>query len=166
MSLLNSRQPRQVTRGQLAALIALRLSAVLDRAPKRPPSVATDIRTHWAAESIVRVTQAGVMDVSANHTFQPDANISRGELAIVSARLIPLVLADRSADLAPLKAARPPLGDVAESHALYRSAALAVASAAMKSDADGRFQAGEARDRIRRAFRCRAITTARGAVTR
>ena len=130
-----------VTRGQLAALVALRLSGVLDRAPKRPPSVATDIRTHWAAESIVRVTQAGVMDVSANHTFQPDATISRGELAIVSARLIPLVLADRSADLAPLKAARPPLGDVAESHALYRSAALAVASAAMKSDADGRFQA-------------------------
>jgi hypothetical protein len=80
------------------------------------------------------------MDVSANHTFQPDANISRGELATVSARLIPLVLADRSTVLAPLKAAHPPLGDIAESHALYRSAALAVAAAAMKADADGRFQ--------------------------
>jgi tetratricopeptide (TPR) repeat protein len=129
-----------VTRGELAALIAIRLGAVLDRAPKRPPSVATDIRTHWAAESIVRVTQAGIMDVSANHTFQPGANLSRSELAIVSARLIPLALADRGATLAPLKAARPALGDVAESHALYRSAALAVASAAMKTDADGRFQ--------------------------
>ena len=85
-----------MTRGQLAALIAIRLGTVLDRAPKRPPSVATDIRTHWAAESIVRVTQAGVMDVSANHTFQPGADISRGELAIVSGRLIPLALADRA----------------------------------------------------------------------
>ena len=128
-----------VTRGQLAALIAVRLEAVLDRAPKRPPAVATDIRTHWAAESIVRVTQAGVMEVSANHTFRPDAVLSRGELATVSSRLIPLALADRDAALAPLKAARPPLGDIAESHALYRSAALAVASAAMKTDPDGRF---------------------------
>ena len=129
-----------VVRGQLAALIVSRLSDLLDRAPKRPPSVATDIRTHWAAESIVRVTQAGVMEISANHTFRPEAALSRGELATVTARLIPLALSGRDATLAPLSAARPAFGDVAQSHALYRSAALAVASGAMLTDPDGRFQ--------------------------
>ena len=131
-----------VMRGHLAAFIVARLDSLLDRAPKRPPSVATDIRTHWAAASIVRVTQAGVMEVSANHTFRPEAALSRGELATVSARLVSLALAGRDAALAPLTAARPALGDVAQSHALYRSAALAVASGAMKTDADGRFQPG------------------------
>jgi tetratricopeptide (TPR) repeat protein len=129
-----------VTRGQIAALIANRLAVVLDRAPKRPPSVATDIRTHWAAAAIVRVTQAGVMEVSANHTFRPDASLSRGELATISARLVPLALADRGAALASLKAARPPFGDVGPSHVLYPAVALAVASGAMKTDSDNRFQ--------------------------
>ena len=129
-----------VTRGQLAALIVARLDSLLERAPARPPSVATDIRTHWAAASIVRVTQAGVMEVAANHTFRPEASLSRGELATISSRLVPLAMAGRDAALAPLRTARPVFGDVATSHALYRSAALAVASGAMSADPDGRFR--------------------------
>jgi tetratricopeptide (TPR) repeat protein len=158
-----------VTRGQLAALVAVRLGAVLDRAPKRPPSVATDIRTHWAAASIMRVTQAGVMDVAANHTFRPDALVSRGDLASVSARLVPLALGDRSAALAPLKAARPVLGDISESHALYRSAALAVASEAMKTDEGGRFQPAKAAtgsDVLAAVARLHQLGEPRGATTR
>ena len=129
-----------VTRGQLAALITARLDSLLARAPARSPAVATDIRTHWAAESIVRVTQAGVMEIAANHTFRPEAALSRGELATISARLIRLALSDREAAFAPLKAARPAFGDVSASHAIYQSAALAAASGAMSPDADGRFR--------------------------
>ncbi len=129
-----------VTRGHLAALIGIRMAALLDRAPKRPPVVATDIRTHWAASWIVPVTQAGVMDVFANHTFQPTAIVQRGDLARVSARLISLALADQPAELTRLQAVHPPLVDVANTNVVYRSAALAVAAGVMKADEGGRFQ--------------------------
>jgi hypothetical protein len=91
-----------VTRGHLAALIGIRMAALLDRLPKRPPVVATDTRTHWAASWFAPVTRAGVMDVFADHTFQPTAILQRGDLAQASARLISLALANQAAELARL----------------------------------------------------------------
>jgi tetratricopeptide (TPR) repeat protein len=131
-----------VTRGQLAGLIGVRLAAALERAPKRPPSVATDIRTHWAAASIAAVIQAGVMDVLPNHTFQPGAAVQRSDLAQVTARLIPLVLAANTAEISRLQAAKPAIADVAATSLLYRPAALVVAAGAMKTDDGGKLLPG------------------------
>src|SRR5262249_56405535 len=60
-----------VSRAQLAALIGVRLGSVLKQAGPSTPVVITDTRSTWAAPWIMTVTQAGVMEVYPNHTFQP-----------------------------------------------------------------------------------------------
>lgn len=126
-----------VTRGELAAAIGTRLEALLTRAPKRVPEVATDARSHWAAAQIVLVTQTGVMSVFPNHTFQPGAPVRRADLADAVAALV--AMAAKGDQLARWQAARPPLSDVATTNLFYKSAALAVSAGVMTADG-GRFQ--------------------------
>ena len=126
-----------VTRAQLAALIGVRLSSLLERAPKRTLPVATDTRTHWAAEWIAAVTRAGAMEVYANHTFQPAATVRRMELAQVIARLLPLT--GRTGDLTQWQAARPAVPDVPAANVSYRSIALALNAGVMTTDETGQF---------------------------
>ena len=128
-----------VTRAQLAGLIGSRLERLLAVAPRRAPEIMTDVQGHWAAPWIVPVTQAGVMDAFANHTFQPGAAVKRGELAQAVSQLLRVALAARSADLAKWLSARPQFPDVGASNLYYRAAALAVTAAAMSVDETGRF---------------------------
>ncbi len=58
------------------------------------------------------MTQAGVMEVFSNHTFQPGATIRRGELAQAVSQLLPIALAGRAAQLTQWQAARPAFPDV------------------------------------------------------
>ena len=128
-----------VTRAQLAALVGTRLEGVIDRAPSRVTAVATDVRNHWAAAWIVRVTQAGVMEISPNHTFQPASTVRRGDLARVVSQLLTLGAANRP-ELPKWRAARPKFADLPSTNLFYAPAALAVAAGVMAS-ADDRFQA-------------------------
>jgi Tfp pilus assembly protein PilF len=138
--LLGLEDAATVNRGQLAALIGTRLASILSHAQKRAPTVATDIRSHWAAEWIVTVMQAGVMDAFSNHTFQPASVVSRADLAQVIGKLVTLALVTRVDERARLQAARPALADLPQTNAAYRSAAVAIAAGAMKADESGRFQ--------------------------
>jgi hypothetical protein len=122
----------------VAALIGDRLESVLQRAPRRN-AIVTDVRGHWAESWILQVTQAGVMDVSPNHTFQPANAIRRIDLAQVVAQLLPLVLAGRPADLNRWKASRPRFVDLPSTNVYYPSAALAVSAGAMKTQDGDRF---------------------------
>lgn len=126
-----------VTRAQLAALIGLRLETVLSKAPRRVPEVATDTRGHWAAAQIAAVTQAGVMEILPNHTFQPNGIVRRADLAAVVSAL--LKLGAKPDELTRWQAARPAFGDVPAANLFYRPAALAVTAGAMTADA-GRFE--------------------------
>lgn len=128
-----------VTRGQLAAMIGIDLKSVVDQAPKKPAVVITDVRTHWAAPWILPVAQAGVMDVFANHTFQPNSTIRRSDLAQVVSQLLSLVGEKRPNDLASWRAARPRLADVSAGYISYRAIAMSVAAGALKLDDDARF---------------------------
>jgi tetratricopeptide (TPR) repeat protein len=128
-----------VTRGQLAAYIGVRLDRLLATAPKRVTGVATDIRSHWAADWIVTVTQADVMDIFPNHTFQPNANVRRSDLAHIVGDLLRLALPARSAELTKWRASRPRFADLPQTHLSYAAAALAVASGAMSAQAENRF---------------------------
>lgn len=125
-----------VTRAQAAAMIGLRLDDVLARAPRRVTVVATDVRSHWASEWIVQVTQAGVMEVYPNHTFQPSATLRRSDLAHIVSQLLALAAAKRPEELTRWKAARQRFSDVPPAHVAYASVALAVASGAMSADND------------------------------
>jgi tetratricopeptide (TPR) repeat protein len=97
----------RVSRADLAALLAVRVTA-LRRAGPGEPRVAVDISGSWAREHVARVLALGLMDVYPNHTFQPGATVRRVDLARAAARVL-----DRLAG--PGTSAPPPL-DMARGH--------------------------------------------------
>jgi tetratricopeptide (TPR) repeat protein len=126
----------RVTRGQLAALIGVRLEDLL-RAATATEVVITDGRGHWAAAWIAQVTRTGVMQPFANHTFQPEVAITRADLAAAVSRVVALLAATR-ADVRPALTSRPQIEDMPPGHLSYPAASVAVASGIM-SLTDGRF---------------------------
>jgi tetratricopeptide (TPR) repeat protein len=131
----------QLTRGQLAALIGVRLDDLLREAPDRQV-VITDTRSHWAAEWIAPVARAGVMDPFENHTFQPEARVRRGDLATAVSRVLALV-AMRDPELRTRLSQRPAIADVTPRHAQYTAVAAAVSSGVMPLLGGDRFQVAQ-----------------------
>ncbi len=130
----------QITRGDLAALIGVRLESVVKAAPTRQV-VMTDVRGHWAATWIARVAEAGIMPPFENHTFQPNAVVRRGDLAVAISRLLTL-LSSNDAALRSRLAQRPAIGDMNRGHVQYTAAAAAVASGVMPLLEGDRFLVG------------------------
>jgi tetratricopeptide (TPR) repeat protein len=126
----------QITRGDLAALIGIRLEPLLLRAQERQV-VLTDARGHWAAPWITQVARAGVLDPFPNHTFQPRSRVRRGDLAAAVSRLV-LIAADAEHRDA-WTTARPKIADMAPGHLSYPAVSVAVASGVMPLDEDERF---------------------------
>ena len=120
----------QLTRGDLAALIGIRLQAVVAASRSRAADVATDVRSHWAAAWIVNVTRAGLMDLYANHSFQPRAVVRRVDLAQVVGRVLD------SAGVDPPRGggSRPVMADLGADHLRYADVATAVGSGVMVLD--------------------------------
>lgn len=119
----------QVTRGDLAALIGVRLERLLTAAPPRQV-VMTDTTGHWAAPWIAQIARAGVMEPFENHTFQPRLVVRRGDLAAAVSRLVELIAAS-NAQLRSRAAAKPAIADMTTTHLSYPAAAVAVASGVM-----------------------------------
>lgn len=130
-----------VTRGELAALLAHHLPALLT--PRRPAVLITDARRHWAQSAILQVIRAGVMTEYANHTFQPAGIVSRGDLAVAVDRVLALVAGRAPAQASRWRAARTPFPDLRPGHVLYGPASRAVASGVLDVSEDGRFNAAE-----------------------
>jgi len=116
----------QIRRGDLAALIGVRLDPTL-RTAQRTQVVTTDTREHWAAPWIAEVASAGVMPPFDNHTFQPGAALRRVDLAQAVSALLALIARTHPSIQAQL-AARPALADVSPSHLNYRAIAAAVSA--------------------------------------
>jgi tetratricopeptide (TPR) repeat protein len=114
-----------LTRAQLAALIGVRLEAIVKRAPRATTSVITDIRGSWAQPWILAVTRAGLMEVYPNHTFQPGATVRRADLASAASRILSLLAADHPS-IAAWRAARRRFPDISPSHLAYPAASIAV----------------------------------------
>lgn len=129
----------QVTRGDLAALIAVRLASLLPEAAHRDAVVLTDVRSHWASRWIMAVVRAGVMEPFPNHTFQPRNVVHRLEMAQVVARVLRLVAARRPAPGREWAAARPQIADLPPTHLGYPAAAAAVSAGVMPLQ-DGLFR--------------------------
>jgi tetratricopeptide (TPR) repeat protein len=132
------RQAPQITRAELAALIGVRLEAVLRAAPVRQ-IVLTDVRGTWAASWIATVVNAGVMDAFDNHTFQPRQRVRRIDLATAVSRVLNL-LAERRPALRAKIAARPVIADMAPAHLSYPAVAVAVSSGVVPLIDGQRFQ--------------------------
>ena len=125
-----------VTRAQAAAYIGIHLEAMLARAPRRVAAVATDVRNHWASSWILTVTQAGVMDVFPNHTFQPSNAVRRGDLARIVLQLAQLAPRSQQAEVARWRNVRPRFADLPAGNLFYPAAAFAVAAGAMSPEGD------------------------------
>jgi tetratricopeptide (TPR) repeat protein len=132
----------QITRGDLAAIIGVRLESIVKRAPTRQV-VVTDMRTHWAAPWIARVAGAGIMPPFENHTFQPNAAVRRGDLAVAVSRLLSVVASNDSALRARLTQ-RPAIADMNRRHVQYTAAAAVVSTGVMPLLEGDRFQVGRA----------------------
>ena len=128
----------QVTRGDLAALIGIRLENVV-RSAQATPVVTTDTAGHWAAQWIAQVVATGVMPAFDNHTFQPRAALRRVDLAEAVRTLLQLIARTNPALQARL-AARPAIADMSASHLNYPAVAAAVSAGVLPLAGDGRFE--------------------------
>jgi tetratricopeptide (TPR) repeat protein len=130
-----------VTRGQLAALLAVRLETLLAQVRRVEAVVITDTRGHWASAHILAAARAGVMEVFPNHTFQPDAVVRRVDLAQAASQVLELI-ASRNPQLgAQWRNARErKFPDVGPRHLNHPAASLAVEAGVMRTMDDGSFQ--------------------------
>ena len=130
-------QSAQITRGELAALLGIRLEPLLRPAATRQ-IVVTDVRNHWASPWIATVVNAGVLDAFENHTFQPQTRVRRADLATAVSRVVGLIAQQRP-DLRQKMAERPRIADMNAGHLNYPAVAVAVSTGVL-SLTDGRFQ--------------------------
>ena len=128
-----------VTRGELAALMGVRLDALLKRSRGRNAVVMTDTRGHWAALWILNTVRAGLMEVYSNHTFQPDSAVRRGDLAQAASRALALVAAERPRLAAAWRNPKRRFPDLSPGHLSYPAAAVAVEAGVMTTLEDGSF---------------------------
>jgi tetratricopeptide (TPR) repeat protein len=128
----------QITRGDLAALIGVRLQGLIRQAPARQV-VVTDTQRHWASTWITETASAGIIEPFENHTFQPSALVRRGDLATVVSRLVALIAASNPSVRDRLSQ-RPTIADVPPRHLQYDAVVSAVAVGAMKLVDGDRFQ--------------------------
>ena len=128
----------QIARGDLAALIGVRLEDVLRLAPTREV-VVTDVAGHWAAAWIDAVVRAGVIEPFANHTFQPGSAVTRADLAGAVSRVLTLAAARRP-ELRPHLTARPAIADVSVGHLSYPAVSAAVSAGVMPLVGGNRFE--------------------------
>jgi tetratricopeptide (TPR) repeat protein len=130
----------QITRGDLAALVGVRLASLLQPLRGRDAVVITDIGNHWAASWIVAVARAGVMEPFANHGFQPRAIVRRTELAQVVNRLLGKIAVNTPGQTHAWVSQRLKFSDLLPGHLAYPAASAAVASGAMTLGPNSSFQ--------------------------
>ena len=128
-----------ITRGDLAALIGIRLHALLERAPAQGV-VVTDARSHWASEWIMAAAGAGVIEPYDNHTFQPQNDVRRSDLAQAVARMLKLIAAGRPQLLKEWQSRVQKMVDVGVSNLHYADASLSVAAGIIPLLDGGSFQ--------------------------
>lgn len=131
-----------ISRGQLAALIGVELDALVKSAPARSGAVMSDVRNHWAQPWILSVTRAGFMEPFPNHTFQPNALVTRGDLAQIASRVLNVIAATRPQLAASLKTAKAKFPDVPPGHLRYSAVSVVFAAGVMTATPEGGFQPG------------------------
>jgi tetratricopeptide (TPR) repeat protein len=133
-------QALQITRADLAALIGIRLRALLPAARRSDAALITDVRGNWAATWIMAVARAGIMEPFANHAFQPRTVVRRTDLAQAVAHLLPHAAAQRPEKVKAWESARLKFSDLSSSHLAYPAASAAVASGVLALVGESAFQ--------------------------
>jgi tetratricopeptide (TPR) repeat protein len=126
----------QLTRGDLAALIGIRLQRLLDTVGATNTIVITDARSSWASTWIMAVVRAGVMDVYANHAFQPRTVVRRIDLALAASRVLNLIARQRPALARQWQGARRQMSDLPPGHLNYPAASVVVSAGVLPLEGD------------------------------
>ncbi len=121
----------ELTRGQLAALLGVRLAGVLRESQRREGVVLTDVRGHWAATWIMAAVRAGVMEPLPNHAFAPRGLVRRLDLAQVANGVLNVIAVRRPMLARQWQSAQPSVTDVPSAHLGYPAVAAVVAAGAM-----------------------------------
>ena len=130
-----------VTRGELAALLGVRLAELLgDAAFGAPTPILTDTRDHWANPWIVESVRAGVMGAGGGNRFEPERPVRRGDLADVVAGALELVAAIDPRAARRWQEARVEFSDMSAGHLNYGSATQAVAAGVLQTFGDESFE--------------------------
>jgi tetratricopeptide (TPR) repeat protein len=130
----------EITRGDLAALIGVRLAPLLQASRRRDVVLITDVRAHWAAIWIMSVARAGVMDPFSNHAFQPRTPVRRADLAQAASRLLARISAANPSRASSWESARLKFSDLLPGHLAYPAASAAVAAGVMTMESNGAFE--------------------------
>jgi tetratricopeptide (TPR) repeat protein len=133
-------QASQITRADLAALIGVRLASFVESLPQEGAVLITDARESWASPWIQSVARAGLMPPYPNHTFQPGAIVTRGDLASVLSRLLRAIGTRDPALARQWSAGHPSIRDVPAQHLSYPAVSMVLAAGVMATQADGTFQ--------------------------
>ncbi len=134
------RSKSTVTRGELAALVGVRLADLIEIAGDGRAVIITDTRNHWGNSWILAVTRAGIMVVDAGYRFEPNRAVRRGELAEVSTALLSLFAEDDPERSRTWQTARPHFNDMGTGHLSYSSASQAVSAGVLQVREDNTFQ--------------------------
>jgi tetratricopeptide (TPR) repeat protein len=130
----------EITRGELAAIIGVRLAPLLQPDASGDAEPITDVRTDWAAPWILTVSRAGIMEPFANHAFQPDFAVRRIDLAQAVERLLMRIAPLKPEQAQQWNSASVQFTDLAAGHLAYPAASAAVASGILTTEPDGTFQ--------------------------
>jgi tetratricopeptide (TPR) repeat protein len=125
------RNAESITREQLAALI-VRYFPQLTESPQKQ-QIVTDTQSSWARAEIQTVAGLELMMPLPNHTFEPSAGVTRGDLVLMLARLI------RFLGLSPATSQPNSAPDLDPTSALYPEAQLVLGSGVMTLQDSGSF---------------------------
>jgi Flp pilus assembly protein TadD len=120
-----------ITRQQFAVLLARYFPQVLEF--RKNPQIMTDLPDSPAAPAIEAVVGVGLLDATANHTFEPARTVSRGEFAQVMGRLVRMLGVSQQ-EHQPITAP-----DLVPGSALYRELQLVLGYGLLSLDNAGNF---------------------------
>ncbi|MCM2256416.1 MAG: tetratricopeptide repeat protein [Vicinamibacteria bacterium] len=121
----------RITRADLAALLMAKLPQLEGLEAGEPP-LAVDVSGSWARPFILRALALRLMDVYPNHTFQPAAQVRKGELAQALARVLDAV--------GHPAGAMPVLTDMSRSHLQHAAASRAAGAGLLSITPSGAFE--------------------------
>src|SRR5579872_917205 len=132
-------QSPQITRADLATLIAVRLERLVPATRTQDDDPLTDVAPP-TSKAILLVVRGGIMDAYPNHTFAPRGAVSRADLAQVASRLLARIAAQHPDQRPAWESAKLTFSDLPAEHLAYGAASAAVAAGVMTADAGNAFQ--------------------------
>jgi tetratricopeptide (TPR) repeat protein len=128
----------QITRGQLAAYLALNLEFLKKYSTEGLSSIIVDTLDNWDKAQIQKIVDLGIMDLFPNRTFQSSQPITKLELAKAASRILEILEAGKKVSV---PSADTQIPDVPAGSVYFPMVSKPVEAGVISLDNDGRFNA-------------------------